>query len=78
MDSSSLGHHHICLAFCNSTAFIRQMNTINILWAIIGTVAFFELARLYYRVHTLESNFERLLTALERAAQKHNSRNNAA
>jgi hypothetical protein len=54
------------------------MNTTNILWTVIGAVAFFELARLYYRVYTLESNFERLLTALEKAANKHNSRNNAA
>jgi hypothetical protein len=54
------------------------MNTTNTLWVVIGAVAFFELARLYYRVYTLESNFERLLTALEKAAHKHNSRNNAA
>ena len=54
------------------------MNITTVLWVVIGVAAFVELARLYYRVHTLESNFERLLTALEKAANKHNSRNNAA
>lgn len=63
----------ICLAYSNGVLIVRQMNISDLLpliWIIISMAAMVELARLYYRIHTLENNFKRLLSALERASKR--------